>query len=106
MNSRPVNIAAASILFTMLAGCASTLPSIYDSPGDTTFGEANRRTMMAQVVNPEPVYDGPMVTSGDHSAYAIERYNTDNVKEPENIRTTNAGVNQRGNGSGTSSGSN
>jgi len=106
MNSRPAKLAAASILLTVLAGCASTLPSVYDSPGDTTFGEANRRTMMAQVVNPEPVYDGPMVTSGDHAAYAIDRYNTDNVKEPENIRTTNAGVSSSNGGSGNSSGSN
>jgi hypothetical protein len=93
-------------LLPTVAGCASTLPSIYESAGDSTFGEANRQTMMAQVVNPEPVYQESMVSSGDHAAYAVERYNNDAVKEPENIRTTNAG-NVRGSGgsSGSSSGS-
>jgi cell division GTPase FtsZ len=44
--------------------------------------------MMAQVIDPDPVYDGPMVTSGDHAADAIDRYREDAVKEPDSIRTT------------------
>ena len=70
-----------------LAGCAS-VPPITEQPGDAPFGEANRQTMMAQVVDPDPVYDGPAVTSGDHAAQAIERYRTDTVKQPESISTT------------------
>ncbi len=69
-----------------LAGCATN--PLYEEPGDAAFGEANRQTMMAQVVNPDPVYDADMVTSGDKAAQAVERYRTDSVKEPENISTT------------------
>lgn len=79
-----------------LAGCAS-IPSVNEQPGDSTFGEANRQTMMAQVIDPDPVYDEPMVSSGDHAAQAIERYRTDTVKQPDNIRTTDVG---EGGGSG------
>lgn len=87
-------------LLPLVAGCAS-IPSIHEQPGDSLFGEANRQTMMAQVIDPDPVYDGPMVTSGDHAAQAIERYRTDTVKQPDNIRTTDAGA-----GGGGSGGSN
>lgn len=73
----------------LLAGCADR--SIYEGPGDASFGEANRQTMLAQVVNPDPVYDGEMTTSGDHAAQAVERYRTDKVKKPASIRTTNVG---------------
>jgi hypothetical protein len=71
----------------LLAACAS-VPPITEQPGDAAFGEANRQTMMAQVVNPDPVYDEPMVTSGEHAQQAIERYATDSVKQPESISTT------------------
>ena len=82
-------------LLPLLAGCAS-VPSILEQPGDSLFGEANRQTMMAQVIDPDPVYDEPMVTSGDHAAQAIERYRTDTVKQPDNIRTTDAGADSGG----------
>lgn len=82
-------IVAATIAVS-LAGCAT--PSIFEDPGDSTFGEANRQTMMAQVVDPDPVYDGPLVTSGDHAADAVERYRTDKVKQPDSIKTTDANV--------------
>lgn len=74
----------------LLAGCADR--SIFEGPGDASFGEANRQTMMAQVINPEPEYDGEMVTSGEHAADAVERYRTDTVKQPDNIETTDVGT--------------
>ena len=91
MNTEPCRKAACLLLLPLLAGCAS-IPSIYEQPGDSLFGEANRQTMMAQVIDPDPVYGGPMVTSGDNAAQAIERYRTDSVKQPENIRTTDVGA--------------
>jgi len=71
----------------LLAGCA------YDQMGlgkpKSTFGEANRQTMMAQVVDPDPQYEFlDPDTSGDHAAQAIERYRTDAVKQPERVRST------------------
>jgi hypothetical protein len=86
-------------LLPLLAGCAS-VPSVFEEPGDAAFGEANRQTMMAQVIDPDPVYDGPMVTSGDHAADAIDRYRDDAVKEPETISTTTAVSGGSGSGGG------
>lgn len=90
MNIDPIRRAACLAALPLLAGCAS-IPSVLEEPGDSAFGEANRQTMMAQVIDPDPVYDGPMVTSGDHAADAIERYRNDAVKEPETISTAASG---------------
>ncbi|ALE16856.1 hypothetical protein AMC99_01564 [Altererythrobacter epoxidivorans] len=58
----------------------------YSDPG---FGEANRATFAAMVVNPDPQYDDPNPnTSADHAVKAIERYRNDAVKKPERISTT------------------
>jgi hypothetical protein len=84
----------------LLAACAS-VPPITEQPGDAPFGEANRQTMMAQVVNPDPVYDGPIVTSGEHAQQAIERYATDSVKQPESISTTESLSGGGGGGGGS-----
>lgn len=53
-----------------------------------TFGEANRQTMMAQVVDPDPQYADPLATSAQHAAQAIERYRKDAVKKPDKVRST------------------
>lgn len=92
MNFDPIRRAACLAALPLLAGCAS-VPSVFEEPSDAAFGEANRQTMMAQVIDPNPVYDGPMVTSGDHAADAIERYRNDAVKEPESVSTTSGGGN-------------
>ena len=56
------------------------------------FGEANRQTMMAQVIEPEPQYDTLVpATSADHAAQAIDRYNADQVKQPPSIATSDLG---------------
>ena len=58
----------------------------YQDPG---FGEANRATFAAMVVNPDPQYDTPIpATSAQHAAAAIERYRNDEVKQPERVSTT------------------
>jgi hypothetical protein len=87
MNTDHARRVACLALLPLAAGCAS-VPSILEQPGDAAFGEANRQTMMAQVIDPDPVYDKPMVGTGEHAAAAVERYRTDSVKEPESIRTT------------------
>ncbi len=58
----------------------------------STFGEANRQTMMAQVVDPDPEYDtiNPP-TSGERAGMAGERYRADKVKKPERVRSTQGG---------------
>ena len=101
MNSDRTRRSACLALLPFAAGCAS-VPSLYEEPNDAKFGEANRQTMMAQVIDPEPVYEEPMVGSGEHAAGAVERYRTDSVKEPESISTTTS----IGGGGGGGGGSN
>ena len=71
------------LLFTGGLRIVTTLDPSFQRAAETAvrtmlseFGEANRQTMMAQVVNPEPVYDAPMEASGDKAVAAIERYRT------------------------------
>lgn len=71
-----------------LAGCANN--AITEEPGDLKFGDANRQTMMAQVIDPYPVYSEPAQSSGAHAADAVERYRTDKVKQPDSVRTTDS----------------
>ncbi|KUO55375.1 MAG: hypothetical protein APF78_05710 [Sphingomonadales bacterium BRH_c3] len=81
---------------TALGGCTSVADKELFGYQDPGFGEANRATYAAMVVNPDPQYDTPIPpTSAEHAAKAIERYRNDAVKRPERIDTTE----------GTSSGS-
>jgi hypothetical protein len=54
--------------------------------------------MMAQVIDPDPIYDEPMVGSGEHAADAVERYREGTVTEPQGVSTTSG----TGGGSGSS----
>ena len=83
---RALPLAGALVL---LGGCATN--PMFEQPGDASFGEANRQTMMAQVIDPDPVYDTEMTTSGEHAADAVERYREGTVKQPDSIRTTDVG---------------
>lgn len=62
--------------------------------GDPTWGEANRATMAAQVIDPSPEYDTPIPpTSATNAVRAADRYRAGNVKQPERIKTTDSGPN-------------
>ncbi len=90
MSSNGRSLIAVSGLLVMLGGCEHAL-------GDkdaTKFGEPNRMTMAAQVVNPDPQYDQPMTGSADSAAQAVERWRTDKVKKPDRVKST------QGSGSG------
>lgn len=84
----------------LLAGCTHNL--ITEEPGDLRFGESNRQTLMAQVVDPDPVYNEPQVYSGAHAAQAIEAYRSGTVKEPDRLKTTSAVGGGSGGGGGGS----
>ena len=60
--------------------------TIHTDPNLSTFGEANRQTMAAQIVNPDPVYDtlNPP-TSGEHAGQAGERYSDGRVIKPDAV---------------------
>ncbi|WP_309611523.1 hypothetical protein [Sphingomonas sp.] len=73
--SRIIAIAAIGSLGALLAGCTSVDPGM---------GEALKYDMVAQTVNPEPVYASTGAragSSGDHAALATERYRKGTIKE-------------------------
>ena len=76
-----------AIAALLLPACATygNLEGPYD---EAAFGEANRQTYAAMIVDPEPEYDEPLPTSAEMAAKAQERYLNDEVKEPDSIRST------------------
>lgn len=92
MNSDLARAVIVPVLVLALGGCATN--AITEKPGDLKFGDANRQTMMAQVIDPDPVYTQPAQTSGAHAADAVERYRTDKVKQPDSVRTTQTTTSQ------------
>ena len=56
----------------------------------STFGEANRQTMLAQVIDPEPQYAEDATSSADHAAQAVDRYRKGSVKQPERVKVQSA----------------
>jgi len=102
MNTKLGRIAAVFSFSILAAGCASTGPNSISGIEDN-FGEANRQTMAAQVIDPTPEYVTTVpASSGQHAAQAVERYRKDQVKKPDRVKTTNAGLG--GGGGGSSSG--
>ncbi|WP_164843926.1 hypothetical protein [Croceicoccus ponticola] len=74
-------------LVACLAGCATYGgPQGQFDPED--FGEANRMTYAAMVVDPDPEYAEPMEGSAEHAADAIEAYREGSVEEPEQVKST------------------
>jgi type IV pilus biogenesis protein CpaD/CtpE len=94
----PVAVAA----LAALSGCATDGPNgMAYMGGPDNFGEANRQTYAAQIIDPAPVYDTAVAeSSGDHAAQAIDRYRTDKVKKPERINTSNVKTSGGGGGGG------
>lgn len=100
---RSERILALGATICLLVGCTAdgTGGLVYNA-GPDTFGEANRQTMAAQLIDPAPVYETALAAgSGEHAAQAIERYRTDKVKKPDKVRTSDVTIG----GTGSSSGS-
>ena len=89
-----MNIDATRILIVSggalaLAACTNTDGRLDLTQGDPTWGEANRATMAAQVVDPSPEYDTPIPpTSATNAVRAIDAYREGTVEEVETISTT------------------
>lgn len=72
----------------MLAACEHDLVDMGGHPA-STFGEANRQTLAAQVIDPDPQYEFlDAATSADHAAQAIEKYRKGTVTKPERTSST------------------
>lgn len=69
----------------MLVGCADPNKPIHES-----FGEATRNNMAAQIIDPAPAGEGPVVADGNNAAAATERYHTDTVKTADAASTSEA----------------
>lgn len=80
MNIDPRIMIGAAAAALVVAGC---------TPTDITFGNSVRQTMAAQVVDPDPQYEGPgHTTDAAKTAAAVDRYHADTVKKPDTISTT------------------
>jgi hypothetical protein len=80
--------AIAVLMLGSVAGCATSSGQVLSAKQDN-WGEANRQTMAAQIIDPAPVYEDPNpATTGSQVAAAIERVRTDQVKKPERIKTS------------------
>lgn len=86
MNIDRILVAASVPL--LLGGCATNYMA---EPGAAQFGEPNRQTYAAMIIDPEPAYEEPLVTSADKAAAATNRYRKDQVKQPERVDTTSVG---------------
>lgn len=88
MRTRFTLTAGAALL--LLSGCASTPNGQPWMGGNDNFGEANKQTLAAQIIDPMPVYDTPFEGSAQHAVAAVDRYKADQVKQPDKVRTSNA----------------
>ena len=82
---------------------AALLATSACSPNDTGLGSAAKANYAAQIVDPDPAYEGPQVADGAQTAAAQDRYRKGTVKKPVGVKTTSGGSGS-GSGSGSSSG--
>lgn len=76
------------------AGCTNTEGRLDLTQGDPTWGDANRATMAAQVIDPSPEYADPIPpTSAVNAVRAADAYREGQVEQPERISTTENGDN-------------
>jgi len=88
MRTKALSLCCAVALIATTSACASGAKTM---GVDTSWGEANRQTMAAQVIDPAPQYaTSEAEVSGEKAAAAIERYRTDKIKQPEKLTTPHA----------------
>jgi hypothetical protein len=99
MNSKARLLAAIGTAALLLSGCATGgSNTAFGNGRPDTFGEANRQTFAAMVINPNPEYDEPMAPGdGERAAQAIERLRTGKVKMPERQSLSKLGQSGGGN---------
>jgi hypothetical protein len=73
----------------LLSGCTSVADKEMMGFQDPAWGEANRQTMAAQVIDPDPQYDTAIPpTSAENAVNAVERYSDGAVEQPDRTSTT------------------
>jgi hypothetical protein len=76
----------------LLGGCVNQPSGRPYIGGADNWGEANKQTLAAQVIDPMPVYDTPFEASAQKAVAATDRYYADKVKQPDRVKTSNAEV--------------
>ena len=90
MSSDSTRVLLAGALLLVVAGCAEKGAVL--GPPLSVFGEANRHTLAAQIIDPDPQYETlDPATSAEHAAQAVERYRKDQVKRPERVSSRTTG---------------
>lgn len=82
----PIRLALPALALTVAAGCTPPTPE----PIATPFGEAVRKNIIVQVVNPEgppPLAQDPGF-DGSRAALMQRRYQADKVEEPRELTTS------------------
>ena len=83
------HMALSGLAVLALGACTNNDGRFDLTQGDPTWGEANRATMAAQVVNPSPEYENPIPpTSASNAVRAADAYRAGTVKQVERISTT------------------
>ena len=101
-----MNIKSSLVLLAALSlgGCASYMSQEAGRIDPADFGEANRMTYAAMVVDPDPQYDAPMESSGEVASDAVDAYREGNVEEPSIGGSSGGGMGGSMGGSGFSGG--
>ncbi len=86
MNSKA--ILPALVALPLLGGCATYHSNAAGKLNPEDFGEANRQTYAAMIVNPDPEYDTEMAGNAQQGTDAMERVREGTVKRPERVSTT------------------
>lgn len=86
-------IILAALGSAMLLGGCSVADKELAGFQEPSWGEANRQTMAAQVIDPDPQYDTAIPpTSAVNAVNAIERYADGTVEQPDRISTSDIGI--------------
>ncbi|UOR16403.1 hypothetical protein [Qipengyuania aquimaris] len=92
MNTKRTRILLAGAAILAASACTNNDGRLDLTQGDPTWGDANRATMAAQVIDPSPEYDTPIPpTSASNAVRAADRYREGTVEQPERIKTTDGG---------------
>lgn len=76
----------AGALALVLAGCTG------QDHLDPRFGDAVTHNNVVQIIDPNPVYPGPVTLDGERGALALKRYRTGTVIPPIDLRTSTTGL--------------
>lgn len=92
MNTKRTRILLASAAILAASACTNNDGRLDLTQSDPTWGDANRATMAAQVIDPSPEYDTPIPpTSAANAVRAADAYREGTVEQPERIKTTDTG---------------